>query len=103
MSILITNEKGWTEVIIEDDCGFDRFYESANILKKDFQLDFISKINDFDSLYWGFNYNGSELCLHYNIYMGLRIYPKLYELASPSDNKNSVTIGEFLFEKLKNK
>ena len=100
MSINIKTDKGWTEVVIDDNCGYEKFYQAAELLKKDLQIEFFLKLNDFDSLYWDFKYKGSELTLHYNIYMGISVFPKVFALASDDDNEKVIEIGEFLFEKL---
>lgn len=30
--IQINTDKGWTEAVIDDNCGFDMFYKAAEIL-----------------------------------------------------------------------
>ena len=64
----LETEKGWTEAIVDDDCEFSKFYIVADVLSNDFNLIFSNKLNDFDTLYWDFEYRGSDLVLHYNIY-----------------------------------
>jgi hypothetical protein len=93
-------EKGWTEVIIDQDCEFDKFYEVADILQSKFGLLLTDKLNDFDTLYWDFDYNNSKLILHYNIYEGLTILPRAFKEASTLDNQNTVAIGKLVFESL---
>ena len=101
MGIMIETDKGWTEVILDDNCNYNKFYLAAVILEKDFQIEFSDKLDDFDSLYWEFTYKESALMLHYNIYFGVRIFPKAFQLATPVDNESVIEIGELLFDKLK--
>ncbi len=103
MGILIEKEKGWTEAILDSNCGYDKFYAVAEIMQKDLQLNFISKLNDFDSLYWDFDFEGSDLTLHYNIYLGVSILPQAFTSASPEDNKKVIELGMLLFDKLQSK
>ena len=100
MSINIITDKGWTEAVIDDNCDYEKFYQATELLKKDLQIEFFLKLNDFDSFYWDFKYKGSELTLHYNIYMGISVLPKAFTLASEDDNEKVIEIGKFLFEKL---
>lgn len=100
MGAKIDTEKGWTEAFIEEDCGFDRFYHSAAILEKKFDAQFTFKLDDFDSLYWGFNYKGSDLVLHYSIFFGVSIFPKAFTHASSVDNVNVIEIGDLLVERI---
>ncbi len=102
MAITINKEKGWIEAIIDGNCDFSKFYEAANILEKDLKVSFTSKLNDFDTLYWDFIYKESQLTLHYNIYLGLSVFPKEFKSASISDNAYAGEIGQWLFERLKN-
>lgn len=100
MSITLSREKGWIEAILDGNCDFSRFYDSAIILEKHFEINFTYKLNDFDTLYWDFKYKESNLCLHYNIYLGVSIFPKAFTASSSIDNENVIEIGELLFEKL---
>lgn len=46
-------EKGWTEANIDSNCDFDKFYNAAEILGKDFNIKFTNKLNKqiiFDKL-----------------------------------------------------
>ena len=100
MSIKIETDKGWTEAVIDGYCDYDRFYLAAVVMERDFQISFSHKLDDFDSLYWDFEFKGSELTLHYNIYNGVSIFPKSFKLASSTDNEKVIEIGELLFDKL---
>jgi hypothetical protein len=101
--MLIETNKGWNEAIVDDNCGFDRFYKAAEILEKNFDIKFSDQLDDFDSLYWDFNYKGSALVLHYHIYCGVSIFPKKFKLATPDDNETVIEIGTLLIKALDDK
>lgn len=103
MGILIETKKGWTEAILDSNCDYDIFYKTAEILQKDFQANFVNKLDDYDSLYWDFIYKGSRLILHYNIYLGVSIFPAAFKLATQDDNETVIEIGNLLFDRLKEK
>jgi hypothetical protein len=103
MGVLIEKEKGWTEAILDSNCGYDKFYTAAEIIQRDFQINFISKLDDFDSLYWDFIFEGSQLTLHYNTFFGVSIFPKAFKSASENDNKKVIEIGDLLFDKLQSR
>ena len=96
----LETDKGWTEAIIDDDCEFEKFYTVADVLSNNFNLTFSNKLNEFDTLYWDFEYKGSELVLHYNIYLGISIFPKAFKSATETDNLSVVEISTLLFQKL---
>ena len=96
----LETDKGWTEAIIDDDCEFEKFYSVADVLSNQFNLIFSNKLNDFDSLYWDFKYKGSELVLHYNIDLGISIFPRSFKSATETDNLAVEEISTLLFQKL---
>ena len=100
MKLKIEKQKGWTEAIIDDDCGYEKFYTSADLLEKNFNLTFTKKLDDFDTLYWDFEYLGSKLTLHYNIYLGVSVFPTEFKNATQTDNEQVAELGALLFEKL---
>ncbi|MDR6562855.1 MULTISPECIES: hypothetical protein [unclassified Arcicella] len=95
-------DKGWTEAIIDDDCGFDKFYKVAHILETNFNLIFTNKLNHFDIIYWDFDFKGSKLVLSYNIYLGISISPLAFKESTLADNNAAEEIGTLLFQKLLN-
>ncbi len=97
MEIKIEKNKGYTEAILDDDCGFEKFYRTAGLLESVFQCVFTQKLDDQDSLYWDFEYKESRLTLHYNIYMGISLFPTRFKEASSSDNKDVEELGAQLF------
>jgi hypothetical protein len=100
MSLMLRTDFGCTEAVIDDDCGLKRFYEVADILSDDLDIKFISKLDDFDSLVWDFNFKGHTLTLHYNIYTGISIYPLKFRDAPRKDNDAVVEVAQFLETKL---
>ena len=100
MSLLLRTDFGCTEAVIDDDCGLKRFYEVANILSDDLFVNFTTKLDDFDSIFWDFPYKGHALILHYNIYTGISIYPRKFKYAQKRENEVVVEVAEFLESKL---
>jgi hypothetical protein len=100
MSLTLRTDFGCTEAVIDDDCGLKRFYEVADILSDDLDIKFLTKLDDFDSLVWDFNYKGRTLTLHYNIYTGISIYPHKFREAPRRDNDAVVEVAQFLETKL---
>ena len=100
MSLTLRTDFGWTEAIIDDDCGLKRFYEVANILLDDLKIRFTNKQDDFDTLTWNFTYKGHLLILYYNIYTGISIYPFKIKEAPRKDNDAVIEVAKFLETKL---
>ncbi len=102
MSLTLRIALGCTEAIIDDDGGLKRFYQVADILSKDFHIDFRRKEDDFDSIDWNFSFHGNHLTLHYNIYTGVSLYPTYTNNASRNENKAVVELANVLEGKLMN-
>ena len=96
----IDNSKGWTEAIIYEKCSIDKFYKISGILHTNLGISFTNKISDTDSNYWDFIYKGTELTLHYNIYVGISLFPKSLTNATSSDNKIVLDISKTLSDDL---
>jgi hypothetical protein len=96
----IDNNKGWTEVIIDENCSLDKFFKIAGILQTTLPISFTNKINDTETNYWDFIYKDKELTLHYNIYVGVSIFPKPMTNASSSDNQIVLDLSKTLLEDL---
>jgi hypothetical protein len=96
MTFEINISQGWTEAIIDNDCEFSKFTKIASIFRDNLNITFTEHLNDFDSFYFDFNYFNSNLCLHYNVYLGVSIFPKSFKNASQSDNDNVVKIATTL-------
>ncbi len=98
----IDNSEGWTEAIIDENCSIDKFYKIAKILHTTFDVSFTNKISDTDSTYWDFRYKDKELTLHYNIYVGVSIFPKSLTNATSSDNQIVLDLSKNLSDNLEN-
>jgi len=96
----IDNSKGWTEAIIDENCSIDKFYKIAGILHTTLGISFKNKITDIDSSYWDFSYKEKELTLHYNIYVGISIFPKSLRNATSSDNQVVLDLSKTLSDSL---
>lgn len=86
MDLTLRKDFGCTEAVIAENCGFDKFYSTADILAERMKIKFTHKIDDSDTSYWDFNYKGHRLTLHYNIYDGVSIFPKNWRDAVKKDN-----------------
>ncbi len=78
---------GWTEVTLLKNCEMQQVTQVAAILTEKLNIHFTTKMNDMDSLYWDFIYEGAELCLHYNIYVGISLLPLRFEQAKEWENE----------------
>jgi hypothetical protein len=56
--------------IIKEDCKWTDFYATAENIKLKLRVDFKEKVNDFDSKYWDFIYQGRKFVLHYHEMLG---------------------------------
>lgn len=100
MKLKLETDKGWTEAILFDDCEFEKFYSVADVLSNQFNVTFSTKLNDFDTAYLDFEYKGNNLVLHYNVYLGISIFPKAFKSATEIENSAVKEISTLLFEKL---
>jgi hypothetical protein len=87
MTLTLRNDYGCTEAVIDENCGFDKFYGIADVLIEKLKIHFTNKIDDSDTSYWDFNFRGHKLTLHYNIYDGVSIFPVRCKDAVPKDNE----------------
>lgn len=92
----INKEKDWAEFIIDDNCDFDRFYYAAEVLQKHFKVSFLNKLDDFDTLYWDFEVDNNAMTLHYNIYLGLSLFPTRLREADEVENLAVYQLGQVL-------
>ncbi|MBS1576237.1 MAG: DUF3630 family protein [Bacteroidetes bacterium] len=96
MSFPLRTTLGCTEVVIDDDGGLKRFYQVADILGHELDINFIRKEDDFDTIDWEFKFRGHNMTLHYNIYNGVSIFPTKTRDALNKDNKAVVELASFL-------
>lgn len=92
--------KGWTEVIIDNDCESETFYMAAEILQSHFMVTFTNKLNNPDTMYWDFEFKDSKLVFFYNIYEGTTIFPRGFKDSTQEDNDAAVEIGTLLYQKI---
>lgn len=83
----IVNVQSWTEAIIDENCSIESFYKIARILQTVINIEFTNKLSDLVSIYWDFTYKEKELTLHYNIYVGVVIFPKGLTDSTKLDNE----------------
>ena len=102
MSLTLRTNLGCTEAVIADDGGLKQFYQVADILSRDFNVNFSHKEDDFDTIDWEFKFKGHSLTLHYNIYNGISIFPTKTRDALNKDNKAVVELAGVLEVKLFN-
>lgn len=100
MTFQTDTSKGWTEAIMDSDCGAYKFVKVASVLRIKLNLTFAKQVNDFDNYYWDFVYDVSSLCLHYNIYLGVSIFPKQFKNATNVDNENVIKVATALMTQL---
>lgn len=79
------NAPGAPEAVVDDNCGFQKFYKVAQTISDKLKCRFTQKSEDFDTLDWSFLYKGHRLSLHFNVYSGLAIVPAA-ERVKPNDS-----------------
>ena len=100
MSLTLRTALGCTEAVIDDDGGLNRFYQIADILSDQFQVNFVKKEDDFDAISWDFHLGHHELTLHYSIYNGISVFPTRTNNARKRDNLAVVELANVLEGKL---
>ena len=89
------NENGSVEWVIREDCDFAAFYRIAEQLRNEFEVSWRERVDDFDTVYWPFDYKGGHYVLHYNVYMGASIYP---ENTTRATEKEKAFLDDFNIE-----
>ena len=100
MPFQLRNFSGVTEAVIDDNCGISKFYAIANTLSKDLNVIFINQVDDAQTLEWDFEYSLQYLTLHYNIYGGVSITPRITGHTSETNDKAVIEIASFLEKKI---
>lgn len=93
---LITNDRGFEEIEIANNTGFENFYLFAGQLMEITGIRYESKLDDFDSLYWDFSYRGIGMTLHYNVFLGTCIFLRKTVDASPEEKAALRKLSELL-------
>jgi len=102
MSLTLRTALGCTEAVIDDDGGLNRFYQIADILSDQFQVNFVNKEDDFDVINWDFSFGKHLLTLCYSIYNGISLFPTKTKDAHRRDNKAVIELANVLEGKLIN-
>jgi hypothetical protein len=102
MSLTLRTALGCTEAVIDDDGGLNRFYQIADILSDQFQVNFVNKEDDFDAINWDFSFGKHLLTLCYSIYNGISLFPTKTKDAGRRDNKAVIELANVLEGKLIN-
>lgn len=100
MSLALRTSLGCTEAIIADDGNLQLFYQVASLLEDDFQVKFLNKEDEFDSISWDFRYKGYQLTLHYNIYSGILLFPTKIREAGYKENKSVMELASLIEERM---
>lgn len=85
--VKIVEVNGYNELIIEENCDYSFFYNTADKLKARFNVEFINKLDGLDTAYWIFRHEDALFVLHYNIYLGVSVYPENLEKATVRENR----------------
>jgi len=100
MSLTLRTAFGCTEAVIDDDGGLKRFYQIADILQSDLNVDFTRKEDEFDAINWNFSFSKQLLTLCYSIYNGISLFPTQLHEASRRANETVVELASVLQGKL---
>lgn len=100
MSLTLRNTLGCTEAVLDDDGNLQRFYQIADILITDLQVNFTRKEDDFDAINWDFSFGKHLLTLCYSIYNGISLLPTKMAEAHHRDSKAVVELAHVLEGKL---
>src|SRR6476469_5624480 len=100
MSLTLRTTLSCNEDVIDTDGRLKRFYQIANILSDDLQLNFTNKEDDFDAISWDFHLGQHELTRQYSIYNGISVFPTKTKDERKRDNKAVVELANVLEGKL---
>jgi hypothetical protein len=92
------NEYDINEIIVCSDCSYDDFVAVAALVSNSLGINYLEKIGDYESQYWNFEFEGISITIHYNLYLGISIFPEKKQV--PAEIKNQTIIQ--IFEKLNN-
>lgn len=92
----VVKENGGLKLIVSNRSEFEDFFLFTQKLEKDFKFSFIEKIDDFDSLYWIFEFQGTLMVTSFDTFLGISIYPKNGRDASELDNEKLYELKNIL-------
>ena len=75
MELLELTNKGWSEIIIDNDCEVYKFYKIADVLETKLRIEFGERVKVSEEVYWPFNADDHNLVLFYRPGEGVGIYP----------------------------
>ncbi len=90
------NKNNVLELLVNEGCRLDEFYSFSDYLSSRLSIQYDKKIDGFDTIYWHFNYQGNDLTLSYNIYLGISIYHRKGKEALSSENAILYSIKNIL-------
>lgn len=96
MTLTLRTDLGCTEAVIAEYCGLDFFHKMADLLSDRLNVRFTNKVDDFETNYWDFKFQGKPLTLHYNIYDGVSIFPQRLNDASRKENEAVLELAGML-------
>lgn len=73
-----------------------RFLHFTKKIEKELNVSFTEKIDDFDSLFWIFEYKSCKMVVSYDVFHGISIYPKNAKMATEEDNLKIYDLKEAL-------
>jgi hypothetical protein len=100
VNLVVEIKNGYTEVIIDDACEFSKFYKTASVLTGLLDYSYTQKLLHHDTAYYDFEYKASKLTLHYNVYLGITVFPTALKKAIAIENEHALEIGSLLHKKL---
>ncbi|RKR85194.1 uncharacterized protein DUF3630 [Mucilaginibacter gracilis] len=95
MRIEIT-PNGIKQLTIDDNCDYADFYLFAELLASLTGINYKNKFDGFDDLYWDFDFEGSEMTLSYNVYLGISINSLKFKDATPLEEQKFIRLLEIL-------
>ena len=81
----IINNKTRNEHKLYNEATFELFYLLAAKLESKMLINFDSKIDDFDELFWTFKYKNQQMILNYSTFDGISIYKRGNNLNNEQD------------------
>jgi len=93
MSYQLKTRSGAMEAVIDDNCGISKFYAVAHALSEKLHVIFLTQTDQTETHDWDFKYKDQLLTLHYNIFEGVSIFPRKWNIAK---NEN-VTVMELAY------
>ena len=68
--------QSYSEILITEQADNSLFERFADRIVIEFKAKIIGKANDLDSIYWDFQIKSEIITLHYQVFLGIYIFPK---------------------------